>query len=860
MAFYLAPGIYFKETNLTQRVQGPATSIGATVAQANGGPLGPQLLTNWDDFVDMYWPTASVSPANDCIRMFFTESSALWFNRVHNGGLWAGTSYLNDREGTFVSKTMSRDFPLGSPTDASNGYTTMLNIVFSAPMASGQSFNVEVSDGETTKAIGPIPYATDHNTTLQSLADSIVTVLGGYGLDGQAFVVDESLSGTADDRVVTVYPPPGTSLFFQNAVVTPADEEDVAAVTVEDQVKLFDIFAIGPGAQYSDVGVKVVNVDNGVLQRYKMTFAAALTSTHVVTGKVNGESIGTWSGTLTFSKDFVLGNAFNCKVNGVSIEPVVMTGSATSDQVMTAIAESLTVAIGGAPVVYVVPGESGTPSDDRVIEIRAGRAFTLSNAAITLGATQGTVSVSTITAVSSVAFFLNSDTTMKVIADAILGTAAVSSASVTEVPYGTANDRVISIVADVPKPDYLEITDFVVTGTAPPRVLWDESLKGVLPDGTFTLEIYRRSNVNSPAWSRRVSLGLMLDGFGNQLNIAHVVNDSAYKSNLIRVYQPASALTAKMIGVGWNGALVVDKAINWLGGGFDGAAVASSHVMAGYDAFANRNEIPVRMFINGGYSAVPVQQYMKTIAEKRRDTFFILDMPSEVQGMQDAWNYRRNTLNISSNYGAIYTPDLKILDRTTDTYRYVPPSGAVAASYARTDNTRATWFAPAGLTRGKIDNVTALRVAYSDGAKELLSPAQVNLILNVVGVGPVISDEVTLDAMSSILSFVHARRLMIYLEVGLTEAVAFSQWEPLNSKTMNQIRGLTRDFCQPIKDGEGLTDYAVVINDTNNKGPTKDAGELYCDLYLQITPATRAIGFNSILTKQGATFSEFTGG
>ena len=60
-------------------------------------------------------------------------------------------------------------------------------------------------------------------------------------------------------------------------------------------------------------------------------------------------------------------------------------------------------------------------------------------------------------------------------------------------------------------------------------------------------------------------------------------------------------------------------------------------------------------------------------------------MPSANQAVQSAINYRNNSLNLNTSYAAIYTPDVLIQDQYTSQQLYIPPSGYVAAVYARTD-------------------------------------------------------------------------------------------------------------------------------------------------------------------------------
>lgn len=457
------------------------------------------------------------------------------------------------------------------------------------------------------------------------------------------------------------------------------------------------------------------------------------------------------------------------------------------------------------------------------------------------------------TAISEVTFATDSDTTMAAIATAIkavidANVAQGSTVEVIEVPGGVSNDRQIEIVAPTAEIDITITGAVVAAGASQATVTFEETLTKIAPDGTYTLEVYTSDNINTPIESFIVSNNRQQDGFGTQQNVAEVVNNSPSKSKLIKIYQPEDAIGLPM--------LTEDTSIRWLANGDDGAAINASHIVAGWTELQNRNKYDFRIAINGGYTMLAVHQKMVAVCETRRDCFACLDMPSDRQDREEAVNYRNNVLNVNSSYGAIYTPDVEIIDEYTDRRRYVPLSGRAAAQMALTDRTRAVYYSPHGPNRGILRQVVGLRYEYDEGDQNLLARSQINPAILHRGIGPHISESLTLQKKLSILSNIHARRLLIQIEIAGTEYATYFLQEPTREFTRFQIVQGLNAFLTPIQVGGGLHEFLVVSDEDTNPDYLVNEGIINVDMYLTITPNTRTILLNAILTKVGASYQE----
>lgn len=465
------------------------------------------------------------------------------------------------------------------------------------------------------------------------------------------------------------------------------------------------------------------------------------------------------------------------------------------------------------------------------------------------------------TAISQVTFATDSDTTMAAIATAIKAHADVSDAYVETVVAGLENDRSIIIVAEDPGPDTLTVTGAVVaSGASQAAVAITNVLNGADSTGEFDLQVYYRTNVSTPTETFTATMERYTDGMGVQRIITDVVNEAGNNSINIRVHSNsrfltdttwAAAVKADMAGLGYT----VSSLITWLTGGDDGSTLLSSNLRTGWQKLNNRVNYPVNMLLNAGYTAVEVQQEMIALAEARGDCTAILDLPSNYQKAQDARDYRNNTMNIDSSYGAVYTPDVMIADISSGERRYIPPSGLIAAAYAYNDRVAADYFSPAGLNRGRLKQALGLRQDYTHADEELMFPVGINPIVNRPG-GPVIMGAETLQVKQSILRNVHARRLLNRVKTTIVDGLDYTIFQPNTEFTRNQVLQLGRDVLEPLAQAEALYGYRQQCNDDNNPPELIDEDVLSYRLYLKIARTIKGILLDIVLTRTGASFTE----
>jgi hypothetical protein len=366
----------------------------------------------------------------------------------------------------------------------------------------------------------------------------------------------------------------------------------------------------------------------------------------------------------------------------------------------------------------------------------------------------------------------------------------------------------------------------------------------VLMDNTFFVEV-RLNGSSEPVERFQVHMNFIRDGFGVQLNIQDHINT---RSKYIRVRQNyANSVYAAHPDLRFINTI---RTVN-LTGGSDGNPPSTSDYIDAWSLYEDKEEVIVNLLINGGLTNTDIQAKMVQICKDRMDCMAILDVPSDQQALADAIDWRRNSLNIDSSYAALYSPDILILDSINDRRLFIPPSGPVAAVYAKTDRDAATWYAPAGMTRGDI-KALGLRHSYDLSAREILVPSQINPIKIFAGQGIKVWGSDTLQIRASALSNVSVRRLMMFIESAVSVAVLYSVFDPNDPLLRAQLTEITERFLKPLKnDGRALYDFRVECSDKNNPPSVVSQGILNLDVYLDPVLPAKQIILNGTITQTG---------
>ena len=174
--------------------------------------------------------------------------------------------------------------------------------------------------------------------------------------------------------------------------------------------------------------------------------------------------------------------------------------------------------------------------------------------------------------------------------------------------------------------------------------------------------------------------------------------------------------------------------------------------------------------------------------ENLQSRFAILDIPKELVKTGDLLEYRSI---IDTTYAAMYHPWVQVFDPVTRKPGYVPPSGAIAGVYSRTDVSRGVHKAPAN----EVVQCSGLSVNYNTGEQDILNPAGVNLIRALPGQGIRVWGARTASSNSN-FKYVNVRRLFIYVEQSIKAATNWVVFEPNNSSLWARVQMTVSSFLE----------------------------------------------------------------
>ena len=320
--------------------------------------------------------------------------------------------------------------------------------------------------------------------------------------------------------------------------------------------------------------------------------------------------------------------------------------------------------------------------------------------------------------------------------------------------------------------------------------------------------------------------------------------------------------TAAASGVDYN-ATAINVGSTWsLDGGSNGSAATDAQIIAGYDMFANAEEIDVSLIL-GADANQTVALHLISIAESRMDCVVFLS-PEFTDCVNNAGSEAadivefRNTLP-STSYAFLDGNWKYQYDKYNDVYRWVPFNGDVAGLVVRATDQRDAWWSPAGFNRGGIKNVVKTAWSPSKTFRDELYKNGINPILVFPGEGCVLFGDKTLLAKPSAFDRINVRRLFIVLEKAIATAAKYSLFEFNDQFTRSQFRNLVEPFLKDVQGRRGIYDFRVVCDETNNTGEVIDRNEFIGDIYIKPAKSINFIQLNFVAVRTGVDFSEVVG-
>ena len=194
-----------------------------------------------------------------------------------------------------------------------------------------------------------------------------------------------------------------------------------------------------------------------------------------------------------------------------------------------------------------------------------------------------------------------------------------------------------------------------------------------------------------------------------------------------------------------------------------------------------------------------VQQAVIDHCTLMQDRMAILDAPPE-HSAQQILDWRREKTNYDSRFAALYWPWVEMFDPGTNQTRLVPPSGAVAGIWARTDTTRGVHKAPANEV---VMGATKLGFQLTSVEQGELNRLGINCIRAFSGRGIRVWGARTLSSDSS-WRYINVRRLFNYVVSSILAGTQWAVFEPNDLELWQRLNRTVSAFLLGMWRGGAL--------------------------------------------------------
>lgn len=271
--------------------------------------------------------------------------------------------------------------------------------------------------------------------------------------------------------------------------------------------------------------------------------------------------------------------------------------------------------------------------------------------------------------------------------------------------------------------------------------------------------------------------------------------------------------------------------------------------------------LPISLGIIPGYFNQDLQNGLISLAEATQKFLAVVAPPLGLDSAQQAIDWTNGkgngrTASINSSWTAVYWPHVRVYDTFSRASVWVDPAVFAISQMAFTAGTAEVWFAPAGLTRGRLTKPTDVEVTLNVGDRNALYGTGniINPIQKFTQDGIVIWGQRTGSRTASALDRVNVRLMMILLRQLLLVSSRADVFEPNDPILWLTVKNKAESILRDIQRRRGITDFQVVVDETVNTPLRIDRNELWAKILLKPTKAAEIISFELNLTSQDADF------
>lgn len=334
--------------------------------------------------------------------------------------------------------------------------------------------------------------------------------------------------------------------------------------------------------------------------------------------------------------------------------------------------------------------------------------------------------------------------------------------------------------------------------------------------------------------------------------VGTILWNTRYSTRNVKKYYSNYTFQGVVIGARW-----VSESGNKVDGSpYMGSAAQKAVIARQINAALNDNEDIRSENIYFNLVATPgfpeADMAMVGLSVDRKETVFVLgDTPMDLSSSSANllnWASNANSAAATGEVGLVnsYTyasfnyPGAAYTTNVDGTSVVVPSTHAALRTYAYNDQVSYPWFAPAGETRGVVNNASSVGFINSEGefvtsklsnaTRDILYVNGVNPIAQFPGQAPMFYGQKTRHPQESALDRVNVARLVIYVRVMLDRIARRFLFEFNDSITRSAFKEAVDRFLAELITLRALSDAASVCDESNNFPSRIDRNEMWMDV------------------------------
>jgi len=281
------------------------------------------------------------------------------------------------------------------------------------------------------------------------------------------------------------------------------------------------------------------------------------------------------------------------------------------------------------------------------------------------------------------------------------------------------------------------------------------------------------------------------------------------------------------------------------------------------DIMGNTSDVSIKLLTIPGMRDTGITDYAIDSVESRFDALYIMDIEERdtlntiVTSSAQIVHVKNTTTDftnraLDTSFAAAYFPDVIQRDPGVGTNIQVPPSVAVLGAFALNDAIGHPWFAPAGFSRGALNDAQRASVELKRSNLDDLYDVDVNPITDFPGTGLVVFGQKTLLAAASALDRVNVRRLLIEIRRNVRAVANTLLFEPNRQTTLDKFNALVNPILQGIQEQNGLERFKVIIDSSTTTQADVENNTIRGKIYVQPTRTIEFIALDFVVTNAGS--------